>query len=76
MRDLISSMSPETARSRPLAAAMMLPVVLALLGTQISSALSARAATQAAIDAVTLARPHVPTAHAEPAIVGIVLVDE
>jgi len=60
MRDVSILISAETWKSRPPKAAMMFSLALGLVVAQVtlSSALSARAATQAAIDAVTLARPH------------------
>ncbi len=59
MRDLITSVATATRGSRIFTAVRMLSLALGLAAAQmtLSAALSARAETQAAIDAVTLARP-------------------
>ena len=62
MRNLISSVAIETGNSKTFPAIRMLSLTLGLAAAHmmLSATLSARAETQAAIDAVTLARPHMP----------------
>jgi hypothetical protein len=64
MRYCTTSAAIGTPGSRTFSAGSMLTLALglAVAHTMLSAALSARAETQAAIDAVTLARPHLPTA--------------
>lgn len=62
MRHRITPVASKTRGSKTFPAVRMLSLALAIAAvhTTASAALSARAHTQAAIDAVTLARPHLP----------------
>jgi hypothetical protein len=62
MRHRINSVVTETRHSRTFTPIRVLSLALGLAAAHmtLSAALSASAKTQAAIDAVTLARPHVP----------------
>jgi hypothetical protein len=62
MRDLSITSKAETPKAARFNFAMMFPLALALVAAHmtLSSVLSARAATQAAIDAVTLAPTQMP----------------
>ena len=62
MRRRIISSATKASDSRSFIVAILLPLAIGVVAAQmtLSAALAARAETQAAIDAVTLARPHIP----------------